>query len=161
MKREYEIVWDPAKSTADNARGVLPKLTEEFFAAGRKATKKTKKLKLLHEFRIKAKGFRYTLEMFQSLYGPVLESRLDGLKQIQQYLGDINDCDSTRRLLSNALGGDGFLASQLQETLDATERKKIRKLVAYWQETFDAPGEEEKWTRYLRDYAGRSKSAAE
>jgi CHAD domain-containing protein len=152
-----KIAWDPSKSTVENAREVLPRLTERFFAAGRKAVKKPKKLRSLHRFRIQTKGFRYALEIFQPLYGPAFQSRLDALKQIQQYLGDINDSANTRQLLDRTMLGDGFLAKELHQSLGTTERQKVRKLVEYWQKSFDAAGEEEKWMRYLNNYAGRAK----
>jgi len=160
MKKMGNIVWNFSKDPAANARTVLPPIAQEFFAAGRRALKKTQKLRSLHKFRIKAKSFRYSLEIFQPLYGPALESRLERLKQMQQYLGSINDCVSIRQLLDGALQGEGFLATQFNQSLDARERQKVHKLVEYWKESFDAPGEEEKWTRYLRDYAGRPRRSA-
>ncbi|MCW5980085.1 MAG: CHAD domain-containing protein [Bryobacteraceae bacterium] len=157
MKRERALEWDLTKSPADNAREALPRLAEQFFGAGRKALKK-RKPKSLHRFRIRTKSFRYALEIFQPLYGPAFESRLESLKQIQQYLGDISDCASTRRLLKGPLAANGFVTEELNRSIDATERQRMRKLSSYWRNTFDAAGEEERWVRYLRDYAGRAKA---
>jgi hypothetical protein len=36
----------------------------------------------------------------------------------------------------------------------------VRKLVDYWKKNFDGPGEQERWVRYLSDYAGRTKAGA-
>lgn len=47
----------------------------------------------LHAMRIAAKHLRYTLEVFEAVYGSTLRKPLKVLKEIQDLLGDIHDCD--------------------------------------------------------------------
>ena len=53
------------------ARRELPRLAEAFFREGRRAASQEASAKQLHKFRLAAKRFRYTLELFAELYGPV------------------------------------------------------------------------------------------
>lgn len=47
----------------------------------------------LHQMRIKAKRLRYSLEVFSDLYQHETDFALDITRQVQEYLGDIHDCD--------------------------------------------------------------------
>ena len=47
----------------------------------------------LHRMRIAAKHLRYTLEIFAPLYGKALRKPLKVVKEIQELLGEIHDCD--------------------------------------------------------------------
>ncbi len=47
----------------------------------------------LHAMRIAAKRLRYTLEIFSPLYDSELKSYLKVMRQVQELLGDIHDCD--------------------------------------------------------------------
>lgn len=47
----------------------------------------------LHAMRIAAKHLRYTLEIFSSLYADELKPYLKALRQTQEMLGEIHDCD--------------------------------------------------------------------
>lgn len=46
-----------------------------------------------HEMRIAAKKLRYTIETYRDLYGDGLAPSLKMVKELQEYLGDIHDCD--------------------------------------------------------------------
>lgn len=154
MKKQSAPRWDPSMTAAEAARQVLPVLAAEYFAAGRKTFRKKADPETLHAFRIRTKRFRYTLELFQPLYGPGLSSRLEQLRKVQQYLGDINDCVITEGLVRSA-AGDGA-PRELLDALAARARQRRRKLVEFWRETFDAPGAERSWVSYLRAWAGRA-----
>ena len=57
-----------------------------------------------HGLRIYAKRLRYTLDFFRSFYDPKEVKRmLDGLGEIQDSLGGLNDADTGRKLLAQAL----------------------------------------------------------
>jgi CHAD domain-containing protein len=155
MKKPQAVRWDPSKSTVESARTTIPQLAQRLFTAGRKAAKRKIKTKTLHEFRLEVKRFRYTLELFRPLYGPALDTRLAKLRRMQQYLGAINDCTTTRALIVGAQGKASLLVKELLSRLDTGEKDSARKFVRYWTETFDAPGEQERLVRYLRNYAGR------
>ena len=47
----------------------------------------------LHAMRIAAKHLRYTLEIFAELYADGLKKSIKTVKEIQELLGDIHDCD--------------------------------------------------------------------
>jgi CHAD domain-containing protein len=47
----------------------------------------------LHQMRIAAKHLRYTLEVFQSIYERGLRKPLKIVKEIQELLGEVHDCD--------------------------------------------------------------------
>jgi len=155
MKGKSTLKWDPSASAADSARAVLPTLAARYFAVGRKTFARRADPETLHAFRIETKRFRYTLELFQSLYGPGLASRLELLRKVQQYLGDLNDCVVTAGLLEST-SADGGPPKKLLRALAARSRQRRRKLVQFWRQTFDAPGAEQRWVRYLRAWAGRT-----
>ena len=46
-----------------------------------------------HEMRIAAKKLRYTMEVYRDLYGDGLSSPMKMVKDLQEYLGDMHDCD--------------------------------------------------------------------
>lgn len=54
---------------------------------------------VLHEFRIAAKKLRYSLEFFEMCFNLSLSEQLKTLKQIQELLGDLHDCDVMVELL--------------------------------------------------------------
>lgn len=160
MKKQEAVSWDPTRSATESARTVLPDLAKRFFAAGRKSTKRKGKTKTLHEFRLETKRIRYTLELFRPLYGPALDSRLARLRSIQQYLGAVNDCVTVRGLILNTQDKRSLPVTELLARLETRQKDQTRKFLTYWKETFDAPGEEKRWVRYLRNYAGRKGHAA-
>ena len=47
----------------------------------------------LHDMRIAAKRLRYVLEVFGPVFGPYAEKAIDVVKDLQDLLGDIHDCD--------------------------------------------------------------------
>ena len=55
----------------------------------------------LHKLRIRAKKFRYTLELFQQAYGEAGKARIEQLREVQTLLGDINDLQTARKLLDD------------------------------------------------------------
>ncbi len=63
-----------------------------------------------HQMRIAAKKLRYTLEIFGSAYGGLLDDTTAAVKQLQTYLGDIHDCDvweETLETLASRIGASG------------------------------------------------------
>ncbi|WP_421907880.1 CHAD domain-containing protein [Methanolacinia petrolearia] len=46
-----------------------------------------------HEMRISAKKFRYTIETYSGLYEGELKDQIKVMKKLQDYLGDMHDCD--------------------------------------------------------------------
>ena len=132
-------------SVREHVREKLPPLAADFFAAGRKAMKPKRTWAEMHDFRLAAKQFRYTLELFRPVFGKLLEKRLEAVRELQQFLGDINDAVSSRKLLKEVEDADS-----LREKLSEKAQSKRKELVSYWAGVFDAPGELEKWENYLK-----------
>ena len=142
------IRWTEGQSAAVNARRELPALVSGYFARVRDLMAKEPSAPRLHRVRLATKRLRYTLELFRSCYGPGLETRLAELREIQQVLGDVNDCEAARRLLSKRMAVspqkervEKFLASRL-----AAKALDFR---THWTGVFDVPGRERWWTSYL------------
>ena len=46
----------------------------------------------MHQFRLQAKRFRYTLELFEPFYAGEMSRAVEILKELQDLLGEVNDC---------------------------------------------------------------------
>ncbi len=140
--------WDDTKSVEESARERLPLLFAKFYAAGREVIEH-EDAATLHQFRLRGKRVRYTLELFCPVYGPGLDQLLKGLRRAQTSLGEINDCATAHDLVANPQFHDWLAARQT--VLHDAFRK-------YWLDEFDAPGREQHWVRYLRTYARRKQN---
>jgi CHAD domain-containing protein len=160
MGKKSGIRWDERRTPAENARAKLPSLVEEYFAEGRKLEPATNAGEM-HRFRLRTKRFRYTLELFRACYGPVFERRLDRLREIQQHLGEMNDCETALDLLRATELLTSAQRAKAERFLRAKAAEHQRGFLQYWREIFDAPGEEQSWVAYLarnaRDAGGRSR----
>ncbi len=58
---------------------------------------------LLHELRIASKRLRYTLEMFRDVFGESGEVQIDRVKNVQEALGELHDCDVRIGLIEDEL----------------------------------------------------------
>jgi CHAD domain-containing protein len=142
--------WKNSLGLRDNLQARTPELVSAWFARGRAALNHDVPWAEMHEFRLRTKRFRYTLELLRPAYGPGLERKLKLLKKLQDYLGEINDAVVTAELLSEIPETE-----ETREELRAKAARLTDKLRAYWTETMDAAGEEQRWIRYLRQYAAR------
>ncbi|MCU1273246.1 MAG: inorganic triphosphatase [Bryobacterales bacterium] len=139
-----------AKSTiARTAQRMLPRMAQQFFERGNEAAKTKASPRELHQFRIASKKFRYTLELFTSVYGPPLNSSLEKIRNAQRLLGDINDCETVHDMLSQYKAAD-----TLTSWLKKRQRRKMEQFQRYWTETFSADGELRKWSALLSRPAG-------
>lgn len=141
--------WDPKASAASNARRELPLFAEEYFAAGRKAVRKTTTAARLHEFRLATKHFRYLLELFLPLYSPALEAFFQHLRRVQTLLGELNDYTVTRAMVGGKRKKAGAEAQVLLAYLDSQEKKKLVEFRRFWKDEFDIKGAEAQWMAYL------------
>jgi CHAD domain-containing protein len=146
MAKHSHIVWDISKSAAENASSKLPKLARAYFRTGRALFDAAPSASALHGFRLETKRLRYTLELFRSLYGPGLDRRLALLRSMQDYLGEINDCAVTQKLV-------GRRRLKIAVFLQNRMTRRTRALTGYWRRTFDAPGQQQWWTDYLARFA--------
>ena len=138
--------WDCARPVDVNAHRALPHLAKEFFAAGTVTTRARTDYEQLHQFRLLAKRFRYTLEMFQSVFGLEIGRGVKALRGLQDQLGAINDCVTARSLISAYPD-----AVTVIENLLAEREISLRN---YWREHFDA--RQQAW---WRDWLSRSSIA--
>lgn len=112
------------------ARETLPRLAQRFFQAGDTASAHSSGEKL-HDFRIRAKKFRYSLELFVPVYGAVAEEWTREIKSVQAILGAMNDY---RTVL--AIATDAGCSNKLKSSLKKSERRKIRQFRTLWEERF-------------------------
>ncbi len=146
MAKPKPISWNVAAGAAENAARELPEAAREYFRAGRALFRAPSSPHSLHRFRLQTKRFRYTLELFRPCYGPALDHRLAVLRDVQTYLGEINDCAATIELLA---GSQPRFRRFLKQRISA----KISALHHFWQNTVDAAGQERWWTDYLSRFA--------
>lgn len=125
------------------ATSTLPRLAQRFFEAGQTASAQHSGEKL-HEFRIRAKKFRYTLELFLPLYGTKAEEWTRKIKSVQTILGSMNDYRSVF-----AMAAEFGAGRKLQASLKRSERRKIRQFRKVWTEHFSHAAAQE-WMRLLR-----------
>jgi len=132
--------WKLDQGLEANLRRALPPLAEEFFDSGRAALSPGASYQKLHQFRLQAKRFRYTLELFEPFYGSEMVTGAGILKELQDRLGAINDCATTIVIL----GRDRRTAAAVDKLL--RQRKAV--LQTYAQSQF-VPQKLDWWKRWL------------
>jgi len=153
MAKTDLLAWDGSKTAEENATRRLPQLARSYFRAGRALFAAEPTPESLHKFRLASKRFRYTLELFQPCYGPGLEERLMMLRNIQNLLGEINDCATTRKLV----GQNQPAISKFLERRMALKKRALRN---YWFQVFAAADQETRWTNYLARFVRRARQAS-
>jgi CHAD domain-containing protein len=134
-----------SQSAAANAQEVLPKMARKYFHAGRKAMRS--KPGELHRFRIETKRFRYTLELFRPVYGPLLDRYIERLRHLQSVLGKVSDYQAIQRVVA----ADSQLELRLRQEL----KKRVKDLRREWKD-FDTDGALKRWRLYLgREHAAK------
>lgn len=120
--------WKLGQSLEANLCRVLPALAEEFFDSGRAALSAHASYQKLHRFRLQAKRFRYTLELFESFYAREMPLGAEILKELQERLGAINDCATTIVVLGRdrrAVAAVGQLLRQRKAVLQSYARSQF------------------------------------
>ena len=148
MKKKTSMEWDAMAGAGENVRRQMPGVTAEFFELGREAAASGGDPVRLHEFRLAAKRFRYTLELFRPLYGPGLDARIEAVRKIQSMLGDRQDFAVLSARLRNTLMPSDALLEALR-ACDEKGRGLEDRFASFWREEFDLPGAESRWVRYL------------
>jgi len=118
----------------------LPALAEDFFQTGDAAAAPDSSYQTLHRFRLRAKRFRYTLELFERFYGSEMATAAKALKGVQDHLGAINDCVTTIDLLVD----DPIAIAAIQTQLD----RRTRLFQNHWRSRFP-PQKRAWWGRWL------------
>jgi CHAD domain-containing protein len=83
---------DPIGPLGDNAERIVRVRLEELTSFMPKAADPTEVV-ALHDMRIAAKRLRYILEVTGSCFGPYASSAVKLVKDLQDLLGEIHDCD--------------------------------------------------------------------
>jgi len=139
--------WKPSRSVIENAQSVLAKLVEKYFKAGRKAADGKRSPDELHQFRIKTKRFRYSLELFLPAYGTRLDQELEPVRELQKVLGRLHYYHIIEQMLAGR--------KTLQTNLQRRTKKKLKEFNEQWTK-FDSKGELKRWQKFLA--AGPAKS---
>lgn len=115
-----EFIFKTAKSSVTKCIDEL--LSFEFYV------QRPERCKELHEMRIAAKHLRYTLEIFEPLYGRRLSAIRENVRKIQQLLGGIHDCDVWNSFLPRFLifEKEVMIASSLPQSSLQEFEKGIR-----------------------------------
>jgi CHAD domain-containing protein len=91
--------------------------------------------------------------MFRPCYGAGLEQRIESLRQLQQYLGDVNDCATTRDLLASRDKLPMAERERLEGILSELADARIATLYRYWKADFAPERRERWWIDYLARFA--------
>jgi len=122
------------------ARRMLRGIGKEFFKSGGQAAAAGNSGEHLHDFRILAKKFRYTLELFSPACPSALDNQIGRIKEIQSLLGAINDYQTVRNMVA---------ASREQPRLEAelkkSQNQRTRKFRKLWTGEFSGPGLAKQW----------------
>lgn len=113
------------------SRRTLRRMVKDFLEYGSEAASPKASPEDLHRFRIVAKKFRYTLELFEPLYGSSLSREVAKIKRAQTLLGDINDCVTVAGMVAQYNS-----AKRLASRLRKRERKKTEEFRQYWSDEF-------------------------
>ena len=145
MARAQNLKWDKRAGVAGNARRELPRLVSDYFARVRAFLAEDGTPRELHRMRLASKRLRYTLELFRPCYAAGLEERLDALKVLQDWLGEVNDAVASAGMLREALKRQ----PKVRKFLEERAAEHAAGFARHWKETFDAPGHEAWWTGFL------------
>ncbi len=118
----------------------ISRIAEDFLELGIKAASSHDSPHALHRFRIVAKKFRYTLELFQPRLGSSATALVGRIKHAGGLLGDINDCVTVAEMVAELSGGKRLLSH-----LKKRQHKKTEEFHKYWQAEFADGKALEKW----------------
>jgi len=147
--RKNEPAWKATKSAAANGRLALPRLTVRCLRAAEKLMDRELTPRKLHRFRLKTKRFRDTLELFRPCYGTSLEPRLETLRSLQEYLGAITDCLTTRRLLPGRQSPRSGPLARLVKFLDAHVAETTAQFLRFLRKNLEGDARKAWWIGYL------------
>jgi CHAD domain-containing protein len=139
--RENLIPTTSTGTALQSARTLLPQVSDAFFESGAAAVGAS--AKKMHQFRIAAKRFRYTLELFAELYPRDIKQKIDQIRAFQDVLGVMNDFATTREVVLHLKAGP-----ELAEALEQGRRAKSAEFDESWG-TFSQGETEVAWRQYF------------
>ena len=104
MARNRRIEWDEKTGVLPNVQRELPRLIAAYFSRVRKVLAEDGSPRKLHKLRLASKRLRYTLELFETVYGNKTKPMMGSLKGLQAKLGAINDCATTLEMVRRDRG---------------------------------------------------------
>jgi triphosphatase len=125
----------------EHARRLLPAMLEDLFRAGGEAVRPDSSQRQMHQFRLKSKRTRYTLELFAPVYGPKTKEIMEPLKGLQEKLGAINDCATTLEMIRR----DRTAAAAVRRLAGEREAQ----FRSYWKTHMGSPRERSRWKAVL------------
>lgn len=103
MSRAWPVKGiDPEASLADNARRILTVRMGEFYSY-EPVIPLEAAIAPLHDMRIAAKRLRYTLELFEVVFGDLGKRQIERVKAVQEDLGTLHDFDVRIHLFEDEL----------------------------------------------------------
>jgi len=138
----------------DNATRTLRGLAKAFLDSGEEAASVGASPAKMHEFRLAAKRFRYSLELFAPLYGPPVHGWLEQIKTVQTLLGAINDCETVRSMVAAYEGGEKVVSA-----LKKRQQKHTAQFRRRWAEMFSQPSTMQNWMAALNHFETRQRPA--
>jgi len=124
---------------------VLPKMAREFLELGSEAAESKAPPEKLHQFRIASKKFRYSLELFEPVYGAPVKWMIEEIKHAQNILGDVNDCVSASEIVLSYKDGHA-----LTRWIQKRQARKMEEFRRWWPEKLGDPETGRLWVRQLR-----------
>jgi CHAD domain-containing protein len=134
MKARQVKDLDPEGTLGDNAERIVRVRLDELCSFMPKATDPAEVV-ALHDMRIAAKRLRYVLEVTGSAFGPYAVNAVKLVKDLQDLLGEIHDCDvqlpEVDAFLHELMEEDAGVAGELPKGLArAPNRRTYAGLVA-------------------------------
>ena len=150
MKARRVKGLDPEGTLADNAERIVRTRLDELWSFMPRAADPVE-VEALHDMRIAAKRLRYVLEVTHPVFGPFAGEAVAAIKDLQDLLGDIHDCDvqlpETAAVLTDAIDAD---VAALSDGGDATNADVYAGLVGLAVRL--RARREELFTRFLRTW---------
>jgi len=137
----------PNQTIASTARRVLAPLTKQFLDAGIQAAHPEATPIEMHRFRLQGKRIRYTLEMFGPISGLEWEQWIATVRDLQERLGAINDCVTTRDLIADPSGGQSL--REAESALEVLLRQRVSAFHEYWNANL-GPDQRRMWLSTVR-----------
>jgi hypothetical protein len=109
MKARKVRGLEPGGPLGDNAERIVRVRLDELCSFMPQAEDPTQ-VTALHDMRIAAKRLRYILEIAHPCFGPYAEAAIKPVKELQEVLGEVHDCDEqlpeVRAFLDELVTGD-------------------------------------------------------
>jgi len=103
----------------------------------------------MHQFRLKGKRIRYSMEIFGTLAGLDCERWIAKVRELQEHLGAINDCATTRDLIAEPNGPSPELLLA-ESALDKLLNERIQAFREYWHSNLP-PADRRLWLTQVRN----------